>query len=360
MNLIDCHRGEDESVRPTDVVDLFCGAGGLTHGLKRAGLNVVAGIDNDPGCRHAYESNNSAGFLEAAIEELHPRQIEELFTKGCTFRALVGCAPCQPFSSYVPTSKKNDDRNSANLLDAFAALILAVKPDFISMENVPRIISFKGGSVLRAFVEKLSDSYYLSSSIVSCCDYGIPQTRRRFVLLGSRHGPLELPAPTHRDDPPTVKQAIGWLEPIAAGETHPDDRLHRAAGLGDKNLRRIRASRPGGTWEDWPSELLSACHRGEAATFRNVYGRMEWDAPAPTITTGSFNYGRGRFGHPTQDRAISLREAALLQTFPVDYEFVDATSDVRFSHVARLIGNAVPVRLGEVIGEAVHDHAGRL
>ena len=194
-------------------------------------------------------------------------------------------------------------------------------------------------------------------SVIDCAAVGVPQTRKRLVLLASRldGGPLRLlpPAPLTV----TVRQAIEALPAIQAGEVHPADALHSAPSLSELNLLRIRASRPGGTWRDWPAELQAACHRKDTgATYPSVYGRMEWDRPGPTITTQCFGYGNGRFGHPSQDRAISLREAAMLQTFPESYRFLPEGSPIRFNRLGRLIGNAVPVRLGEVIAHSLLAH----
>ena len=186
---------------------------------------------------------------------------------------------------------------------------------------------------------------------------GIPQTRKRLVLLASRLNGDPLGLDPTSASVATVRQAIEGLPAIGAGDVDPHDPLHAAASLSDRNLSRIRASVPGGTWRDWPSELQAACHqKNTGATYPAVYGRMEWDRPGPTMTTQCFGYGNGRFGHPSQDRAISLREAALLQTFPETYRFAPPNARVSFNRMGRLIGNAVPVRLGEVIAQSLIAH----
>ena len=178
------------------------------------------------------------------------------------------------------------------------------------------------------------------------------------VLMASRRGDLEMVEPTHRK-PITVRQAIGQLRPLAAGQAAPRDKLHVAATLSLKNVQRIKASKPGGTWRDWPEHLVADCHRAETGrTYPGVYGRMEWDKPAPTITTQCFGFGSGRFGHPEQDRAISLREAALLQSFPRGYVFLQEDGDVTFKVMGRLIGNAVPVNLGRAIARRIKQDIG--
>lgn len=176
------------------------------------------------------------------------------------------------------------------------------------------------------------------------------------VLLASRHGEIRMIEPTH-GEPKTVRQAIGRLRALYAGESAPRDKLHASSTLSQKNLERIRVSRPGGTWRDWPQDLVSECHKAETGrTYPGVYGRMEWDKPAPTMTTQCYGFGNGRFGHPEQDRAISLREAAILQSFPRDYAFVPKGGEVNFTALGRLIGNAVPVDLGRAIARSIHAH----
>jgi DNA (cytosine-5)-methyltransferase 1 len=243
-----------------------------------------------------------------------------------------------------------------DLVADFGRLVREVGPDFVTMENVPQLVQHP---VFEAFLRTLCD-YSISWSIVECAHYGIPQTRKRLVLMASKLGPIQLHSPpTEVGANATVRAAISTLRPLSAGEADPDDALHSACRLSDINLQRIRASKPGGTWREWDEELVAKCHRkSSGATFPSVYGRMEWDAPSPTITTQCFGFGNGRFGHPEQNRAITLREAAILQTFPPGYQFLSAGERARFNVLGRLIGNAVPVRLGEVIAQSllVHVH----
>jgi DNA (cytosine-5)-methyltransferase 1 len=204
--------------------------------------------------------------------------------------------------------------------------------------------------------------YHVWHGIVECAQYRIPQTRKRLVLLASRLGSIALLPPLINERrPPTVRDAIHHLPKLAAGESDPHDSLHCACRLSRLNLRRIRASKPGGTWRDWNQSLVSKCHRKTTGeSYPSVYGRMEWNAPSPTITTQCFGYGTGRFGHPEQDRAITLREAAILQTFPRSYKFVPPGITPKFSVMGRLIGNAVPVRLGEVVAKSILGHVAAL
>lgn len=333
-------------------VDLFCGVGGLTHGLQRGGINIVAGVDIDPDCKYPYEHNNDAKFLAADVGALEGALVKQLLpSEGLTL--LAGCAPCQPFSTYSRSGRGRGHDSDWPLLLSFGRLVEEVQPDLVTMENVPQILDHE---VFEGFLESLH-GYSKRWSVVECASFGIPQTRKRLVFLASRLGEdgLELHPPARR--PQSVRDAIAALPPIQAGGNLPEDPLHTASKLSPLNLKRIRASRPGGTWRDWPTSLQADCHRrSTGATYPSVYGRMAWDEPAPTITTQCFGYGNGRFGHPDQDRAISLREAAMLQTFPRDYTFVAPNAKVRFNKMGRLIGNAVPVRLGEVIADTLVRH----
>lgn len=345
---------KERSWRPRiSAIDLFCGAGGLTHGLARAGIEVVAGVDIDPACKYPYESNNTARFIERDVNELAPSDIADVLgTADLTM--IAGCAPCQPYSTYSRPARSKKRENDWQLVDAFGSLVKEVQPSFVTMENVPQLVDH---SVFQQLLHNL-ESYSVVWSIVQAVRIGIPQTRKRLVLVGSKLGAAGLELAQEGAMVTTVRSAIGRLRPIAAGEADPHDRLHVAARLSDINLRRIRHSKPGGSWRDWPEDLQAACHRkSTGVTYPSVYGRMSWDEASPTITTQCFGYGNGRFGHPEQDRAISLREAAILQTFPATYKFVHPGEPVRFSVLGRLIGNAVPVRLGEVVGQTVVEHA---
>ena len=274
-------------------IDLFCGAGGLTHGLIKAGVPVVAGIDVDAACRYPFETNNAARFLAKDINNVTPAELRKLY--GATkIKILAGCAPCQPFSTY---SQRYDTLASPRwpLLYQFARLIKSVRPDVVTMENVPLV---EKHAVFDDFVGTLQrQGYQVWQDVVDCTQYGLPQTRRRMVILASVIGPIELIAPTHAK-PRSVKHAIGKLPPIEAGGAHADDAFHVSSKLSALNLERIRASRPGGTWRDWPKRLVAECHRKETGrTYPGVYGRMTWDDPAPTITTQFYGFGNGRFGH---------------------------------------------------------------
>lgn len=340
-------------------VDLFCGAGGLSHGLLKAGVRVVAGYDVDGMCRFAFESNNAgARFHQKCITTLAGKELVSHYPRAHA-RVLVGCAPCQAFSKYTQGTRNLRDRKWT-LLSEFARLIRESKPDIVSMENVPELQHYR---IFHEFMSVLTDEGFHfigdpGKRVVYCPDYGVPQHRRRLVVLASRFGPIELIPPTHRPSRyRTVADALRELPSLRAGEVCDTDPLHRASALSARNFRRIRASRPGGTWRDWPARLRADCHREESGkSYPSVYGRMQWDEPSPTITTQFYGFGNGRFGHPEQDRGLSLREGAILQSFPRGYRFVGPEADYEFKRIGRLIGNAVPVRLGVAIGKTIIRH----
>jgi DNA (cytosine-5)-methyltransferase 1 len=339
--------------RKVYAADLFCGAGGLTHGLMRAGIDVRLGVDIDPACEHPYKANNQARFLLKSVEALKQEDIRPAFRKN-GINLLAGCAPCQTFSTY--NQKASDTDSRWWLLRQFSRLVRETRPHLVTMENVPRLLKQK---VFSDFVQDLTDEgYSVFYTVVNCADYGVPQHRNRSVLLASKLGPISLLQPSEFGaEPVSVKDAIGGLPAISVGEKHPEDSLHQCPTLSDVNLRRIKASRPGGTWRDWPEDLIADCHKRESGkTYRSVYGRMTWGGPAPTMTTQFYGFGNGRFGHPEQDRAISLREGAILQSFPSDYEFLPEGQAPCVRAMGRLIGNAVPVKLGEVIGRSIQAH----
>jgi DNA (cytosine-5)-methyltransferase 1 len=337
------------------VVDIFCGAGGLSHGFFQQGFRIVGGVDVDEQCRYAFESNNQAPFIRRDVTALTAKEVNALFEPKKA-RVLVGCAPCQPFSTY---NQKNDDPKW-QLLRAFGDLIAAVHPDVLSMENVPRLLTFREGKIFDQFVKRLHEAgYHVVWDVLYGPDFGLAQTRSRLVLLASKLGPIELPKPTHKGKHRTVRQEIGKLGKIVHGGADDRDLLHRSSRLSPLNHKRITSAKPGGTWRDWRKNLVAPCHKEETGRgYSSVYGRMEWDAPSPTITTQFFGFGNGRFGHPEQDRAISLREGALLQGFPADYKFVRPGEPIRFKAIGRLIGNAVPVKLAAAIARSVKLHVG--
>ncbi|MCP4112397.1 MAG: DNA cytosine methyltransferase [Desulfobacteraceae bacterium] len=346
------------SKKNISAIDLFCGIGGLSYGFKKCGIDIKAGIDIDKSCQYAFETNCKSKFVNKDISKVKGFELNYLYGKN-DIKVLVGCAPCQPFSSYTYKNDKQKDQRW-QLLYEFIRLIEEVKPAIISMENVPTLLTFKKAPVFSDFVDSLEkEDYFVWHRIVYAPDYGIPQKRKRLVLLASNLGNIELLPPTHTPDKYiTVKDAIGNLEKLNSGETSKKDFIHKASKLSGKNLKRIRQSKPGGSWKrDWDDELKLSCHTSDKGkTYVSVYGRMKWDEPSPTMTTFCTGIGNGRFGHPEQDRAISLREAAILQTFPYDYKFVDKAENLNFGNTSKQIGNAVPPKLGEIIGRSIIRH----
>ena len=337
-------------------VDLFCGIGGLTYGIRKAGITVAAGIDIDSTCQYAYEENNDSVFINKGVEDIKKEEIESYYPEG-GIKVLMGCAPCQPFSTYsLRYTKEGPKDEKWKLLYYFRDLVKEIKPDIISMENVPQLIKKE---VFEDFVKGLeAQGYHVSWQIVNCADYGVPQSRSRLVLLASIFGDISLIPPLYTEENYiTVKDAIGSLPQIKDGESCKTDALHRSSKLSKINKKRIKKSVPGGTWKDWDEKLQLSCHKKSTGQgYRAVYGRMEWGKPSPTITTQFYGYGNGRFGHPEQDRALSMREGAILQSFPPDYKFIDVNHPQTNRQIGVHIGNAVPVKLGEAIGRSILDH----
>jgi DNA (cytosine-5)-methyltransferase 1 len=337
-----------------DVYDFFSGCGGTSAGLKRAGLRPVIAVDFDEGALATYSKNfpEAKAILED-IRRLGTSQIQDHFAKVRQNAVLMcACAPCQPFSKQNRHKDPEDAR--ASLLGHLGRFVTRFRPELLLIENVPGIRANAEANPLAELISLLDElGYEHDAQTVMAHDYGVPQARRRLLLVASLLGPITLPQATHgtAERPHlTVKDAIYSLPPLAAGGEDNVVLNHQAANLSELNLRRIRASRQGGNWNDWPADLRLPCHT-EVDGYTDVYGRMDWSRPAPALTTRCISYSNGRFGHPDQDRAISVREAALLQTFDDDFEFVG-----NLASMAKQIGNAVPVRLAEALGHMFRAH----
>lgn len=334
-------------------VDLFCGAGGLTKGLENAGIQVSLGIDIDRNCEYPYVTNNQAQFLLKSVDDVKSSELLHVY-KDCDLKLLAGCAPCQTFSTYNQKADSSDKRWW--LLLQFSRLIRETSPELVTMENVPGLVE---QDVFGKFIRSLKrNGYFVEYDIVNCAEYGLPQNRNRLVLLASKLGAIKILNPTHFNKKiRTVRDAIGKLKRIDPGGMDTHDPLHQSSSLTEINLKRILVSKPGESWKNWPKELVADCHKRKTGkTYPGVYGRMNWDKPSPTITTQFYGFGNGRFGHPEQNRAISLREGAILQSFPEDYQFTAPDEPIKKKILGRLIGNAVPVKLGEVIGKSILEH----
>ena len=342
-------------------VDCFSGAGGTTRGFLNVGIRVVKGVDNDPGCRETYESNNSpAKFVCADIFDLSADDV----TSGLRLRPsdhllLAGCAPCQPFSRL---RKKRETSRGKSLLLQFSRLVTEIRPEFVFIENVPGLQHVSGNSAFTRFMAQLEKlGYFYDYAVINAMSYGVPQSRQRLILVASHSAPISIPEPTHgheRCQHPivTVRETIADYPALAAGDTSEVVANHAVMKLSSLNLERIRHTpTDGGDRRSWPNRLWLNCHRPKHTGHTDVYGRMRWDKPAPALTCRCVSLSNGRYGHPSQDRALSLREAAALQTFPDYFTFYGTTHQI-----AQQIGNAVPVRLSEVIGGLFEQQSRRI
>ena len=338
-----------------DFYDFFSGCGGTSRGMQDAGMTVRFGLDSDPDAKTTYETNfKEAKFVDKDICQVSPDDIAPYVAQSDGRPLLFGaCAPCQPFSKQ--NRLKNDNDGRRRLLGEFHRFVEAYLPEYIFVENVP-VPGMDEQHLFPDFIQLLGElKYFFDRRIVMAYHYGVPQSRRRAVLLGSRLSPIEIPPPTHGPDTahpalPTVWERIARLPPIEAGEIHSTITNHRAARLSPLNLRRIAATPIGGDRRDWPPELELLCHQKHSG-HTDVYGRMAKNRPSPALTTRCISLSNGRFGHPTQNRAISVREAACIQTFPMDFVFHGSLNSM-----ARQVGNAVPVAIARVFGEHVIRH----
>ncbi len=327
-------------------IDIFCGAGGMSRGLQQAGIKIVCGIDNDPVVAQTYKRNIHKKMLLRDIRKITATHLRPFIPKDSQLIISV-CAPCQSFSKVRKSGKTRKDRD---LLLEVGRLVRSLRPDGLIVENVPQIARSKRGGILPQFERILrSAGYSYAFGVLDAKNYGVPQNRARMVLLALRGSGQTVVLPAPRSNAyKTVRQAISRLPVLRAGRSSAHHRLHSAAKLSATNTERIRATPVnGGDSRSWPKRLRLACHV-KSKGFSDVYGRMRWDSPAPTLTTRCISLSNGRFGHPSQLRAISLLEAALLQTFPKSYRFHGNQGEV-----ARQIGNAVPVKLARALGSSL-------
>ncbi|WP_435551183.1 DNA cytosine methyltransferase [Natrinema sp. CGMCC1.2065] len=359
-------------------VDLFCGAGGLTYGLEKAGIDVVAGVDINSHCQYPYETNTNAEFLQRDIEcvldhvdEPEDDDIPALDVSELKYRlpdtavtVVAGCVPCQPYSN-LSNGTNPQDHEKSQLLEAMHEVIKCIDPDIVAMENVGPLVDDPRYKLNFKSWFQENPAYTAIDAVHDCTNYGVPQARERLVFLASKFGHIETVDPPN---PPkwevTVRHAFSQhdIPDLDAGEWRPDyHHLHKAADLRGANPKRMRHTKEGEDWHDLPEDLKPP---SEANSSYTAYGRMWWDKPAPTLTTNFHNWGSGRFGHPnydsnpdqSTDRAISFFEGALLQTFPSDYQFVPEDTCPRHKEMGELIGNAVPVRLATAIGGSIRQH----
>ena len=341
-------------------IDLFAGGGGLTVGLKDAGFNVATAVEVEPHACATYKANHAeVHLLEKDIKKVAGEELLNIAGGGVDL--LAGCPPCQGFTSLTAKYDTEDPRNQ--LIAEMSRLAHEVRPRSLMMENVPGL-AHKGRELYDELKQTLqNDGYELTEGVLEVANYGVPQFRRRLVLLAGRGFAIQLPRPTHAKDGAdgclpwrTVKDAIGEMpQPMTLSEAKREGRVkdsdwHVVRDLSPANVKRLKAAQVGKSWTTIPEELRPPCHRGKCQGFSNVYGRMTWDKPAPTITGGCTTFSKGRFGHPTEDRTISVREAATLQTFPGDYRF-----DVPYmEHVCNIVGNALPCDFAEAVSARCH------
>lgn len=322
-------------------------------------MEIVFGLDINPEASRTYRANfEEAAFVMSDIASTDPAEIARLVGRGEGPLLVSACAPCQPYSTFSAGARRDSRRS---LLLRLLPILDLLQPDYVLIENVPGLKNERApAGTFNRFCKALRTlGFHVTYGIVDCQGYGVPQRRRRLVVMASRHGRISIPPRTHGSRSglmpvSTVGEWIGDLPPIAAGELHPTVPNHQASALTEINLRRIRATPTGGGRTDWPAELRLACHDDHSG-HSDVYGRMRADAPAPVLTTKCTSLSNGRFGHPTQDRPISVREAACLQTFPRDFILVGGIKSA-----TRQVGNAVPVLLSQRLGEAfVRHHLGQ-
>jgi len=334
-------------------IDSFSGAGGLSLGLHRAGFDVRSAFDLDEQAVASYVKNFGPHCMVADASKLTGDGLRQQagLNEGEELDLFAGGPPCQGFSKQKRGAHLGDERNV--LVLEYLRLVEELRPRAFLLENVPQLAGVRGRGLVAEFAPTLPN-YRIGAHFYRAADYGVAQTRDRFVIVGIRQGVgggFDVPEPT---TPVwlTVRQAIGDLpEPPDDYSEHPEYPNHQTARVTAINLERFSYVPPGGGWRDIPEEKRLECHQGVDTSkggWPDVYGRLVWDGQAPTITGGFDSFTRGRYGHPEHDRPLTPREAARLQGFPDDFTFVGTRHDVRHQ-----IGNAVPPPLAQAIGESI-------
>lgn len=338
-------------------VDFFCSGGGMSYGMQEAGVKILAGIDIDISCKETYESNiKDAQFIYADVFELRETELEKklLLKKNDDELILIGCSPCQ-FWSIINTDRKKSEK-SKNLLIEFSRFVKYFMPGYVVVENVPGVLRRKEESGLSSFIEWLKNAgYKVYFEVHNVVDFGVPQNRKRFTLIANRITNIEIVPQKHGGLAKTVKDVIGiqnGFPTIEAGHRDESYFLHSVPSLSDINKKRLKkVAKDGGNRLGFANdpELQLKCFIGKNDSFKDTFGRLWWNRPSPTITTKFFSISNGRFAHPEEDRALSLREGATLQSFPKNYKFISTS----IAGIARMIGNAVPPKYAEAIGNAI-------
>lgn len=351
-------------------VDFFCGAGGVTCGFLQAGIDVIGGIDNEQSCEKTYVDNNTringqsnVRFLCKNIAIFHPEELERDLNliRYNDEMIFVGCSPCQYYTNLKTTKEKS--KESRTLLEEFRRFVDYFRPGYIFIENVPGLQKNQESPLGRFKNFLIETGYQFDDRVINAKYFNVPQNRKRYVLIATRlkaeNLELKLP-PENTQNILTVRDAIGdtnIFHPIDAGTTDVTNFQHSSAALSPINLKRLMNTPiNGGDRRAWANneQLQLECYRHHNG-HTDVYGRMAWDKPSPTITTRFCSISNGRYGHPEQLRAISLREGATLQTFPYNYIFYANGQGT----IAKMIGNAVPPMLAKKIGEIINRHFGR-
>ena len=338
-------------------VDFFCSGGGMSYGMQQAGIEVLAGIDFDITCKETYEANiKGAQFILADVFDLKEQELQKKLKlkKNDDNLLLIGCSPCQ-FWSIINTSKEKSTK-SKDLLKEFRRFVEYFNPGYVVVENVPGVMRRQVESGLADFIDWLkAHKYIVHADIHEVSNYGVPQHRRRFTLIANRVTSISLNPEKIESKKLCVRDVIGesnGFSKVSHGHKDRTEFMHTVAGLTDINLKRLSITpHNGGDRMAYVhnSELAPPCHYGKLDSFKDIYGRMYWDRPSPTITTKFFSISNGRFAHPEEDRAISLREGAVLQSFPKEYVFKTTS----IADTARMIGNAVPPIYARAVGKSI-------
>ena len=343
-------------------IDLFAGGGGLSVALKRAGYAVAVAVEIENHAAKTFKANHpDVIILRQDIRKVSGQSLVERIPQG-VIGLLAGCPPCQGFTSLTSKYKRPDERNY--LVREMARLVEETKPQAVMMENVPGLAS-RGKALLDEFINRIEKiGYSVNLDILQVADYGVPQSRKRFVLLAGLGYNIPMPKPSHskhggrlllrwrtvRDTIETLVEPLTFSDAKQAGKVEQSN-WHIVRNISEQNKQRLQYARPGGTWRDIPERMRPRCHQGDYVGFQNVYGRMEWDTISPTITGGCTSPSKGRFGHPNGSRTISVREAALLQTLPNSYEIATPFID----KACEIVGNALPCDFGEAVANKCMD-----
>ncbi|MCC6702200.1 MAG: DNA cytosine methyltransferase [Fluviicola sp.] len=338
-------------------VDFFCSGGGMSSGMQQAGIKILAGIDYDNSCKETYEANiQGAKFIHADVFEYQEKELENALNlqRNDDDLVMIGCSPCQ-FWSIINTKREKSEK-SKSLLTEFKRFVEYFNPGYVVVENVPGVLRRKEESGLEDFIHWLeSHGYAVHHGVHNVMEYGVPQSRRRLTLIANRVNNNVLEPIKYKGKLKTVYDTIGehnGFPKVAAGHRDETEFMHTVAGLKQINIDRLNiTAKNGGSRMAYANneELAPSCHKNDTVNFKDTYGRMWWDKPSPTITTKFFSISNGRFAHPEENRAISIREGAALQSFPLNYT-IKASS---IANAARMIGNAVPPKYAEAIGKAI-------